>query len=210
MSCGCRLGRGTAAWPAWAPEPVVAAFTARGLRDPWRHQVEAADLAAAGRHVVISTGTASGKSLGYQLPVLSAIVEDRRATALYLAPTKALCADQLRAVDALGLPGVRAAGYDGDTPMAERDWVRAHARWLFSNPDMLHRGILPRHGKWGTFLRRLRYVVLDECHAYRGVFGSQVALLIRRLRRVCARYGARRRSCWRRRRSRRRPSSPPG
>ncbi len=184
-----RPGR-TAAWPAWAPEPVVTAFARSGLRDPWQHQVEAAELAAAGRHVVISTGTASGKSLGYQLPVLSALMEDRRATALYLAPTKALCADQLRGVDALGLPGVRAAGYDGDTPMAERDWVRAHARWLFTNPDMLHRGILPRHGRWGRLLRRLRYVVLDECHSYRGVFGSQVALLIRRLRRVCARYGS--------------------
>ncbi len=110
---------------------------------------EAAELAATGRHVVISTGTASGKSLGYQLPVLSALLEDRRATALYLAPTKALCADQLRAVDALGLPGIRAAGYDGDTPMVERDWVRAHGRWLFSNPDMLHRGILPRHAQVG-------------------------------------------------------------
>ena len=139
----------------------------------------------------MATGTASGKSLAYQLPVLAAFAADRRATALYLSPTKALAADQLRALAALGLPDVRAAPFDGDTPLAERDWARQHGRWLFSNPDMLHRSLLPQHGRWAGFLRRLRYVVLDECHTYRGVFGSHVALLLRRLLRVCARYGAR-------------------
>ena len=144
----------------------------------------------AGRDVVVATGTASGKSLAYQLPVLATFAADPRATALYLSPTKALAADQLRALAALGLPDVRAAPYDGDTPLAERDWARQHGRWLFSNPDMLHRSVLPQHARWAAYLRRLRYVVLDECHTYRGLFGSHVALLLRRLLRVCARYGA--------------------
>ena len=177
-------------WPAWAAAEVVSAFEKRGLGRPWTHQVEAADHVWHGRHVVLSTGTASGKSLAYQLPVLSSFLTDRRTTALYLAPTKALGADQLRSVNDLALPGVRAASYDGDTPMAERDWVRAHARWIFTNPDMLHRGILPSHARWAQFFRRLRYVVVDEAHAYRGVFGSHVALLLRRLRRVAMHYGA--------------------
>ncbi|WP_051581549.1 DEAD/DEAH box helicase [Pseudonocardia acaciae] len=177
-------------WPGWAHPSAVSALGRAGLRRPWSHQAEAAELAHGGRHVVLATGTASGKSLGYQLPVLTALLEDPKATALYLAPTKALGADQLRFVTGLGLDGVRAAPFDGDTGLAERDWARTHARWVFSNPDMLHRTLLPRHARWGHFLRRLRYVVLDECHAYRGVFGSHVALLLRRLRRLCARYGS--------------------
>ena len=177
-------------WPPWVPEPLRAGLRATGVVAPWVHQAAAAELAHRGRHVVVATGTASGKSLAYQLPVLAALLADPRATALYLSPTKALGADQIRAVRALDLDGVRAAGYDGDTPMAERDWVRAHARWVFTNPDMLHHGLLARHGRWARLLRRLRFVVIDECHAYRGVFGSHVALLLRRLRRVAARYGA--------------------
>ncbi|MGQ0837194.1 DEAD/DEAH box helicase [Actinokineospora sp.] len=179
-----------AAWPSWADKPVRAAFGRGGVESPWAHQVAAAEHAHAGRSVVIATGTASGKSLAYQLPVISALTDDPRATSLYLSPTKALGADQLRAVRALDLPELRAASYDGDTPMAERDWVRAYARWVFTNPDMLHRGVLPTHGRWATFFRNLRYVVVDECHAYRGVFGSHVALLLRRLRRVARKYGA--------------------
>nr|WP_246086112.1 DEAD/DEAH box helicase [Pseudonocardia hydrocarbonoxydans] len=178
-------------WPGWVPPPVREAFARRGVAAPWSHQAEAASLAHAGRDVVVATGTASGKSLAYQLPVLSRLAVDPRATALYLAPTKALAADQLRALAELGVAGVRAAALDGDTPMEERDWVRAHSRWVFSNPDMLHRSVLPRHGRWATFLRRLHVVVVDECHTYRGVFGSHVALLLRRLLRVAARYGAR-------------------
>lgn len=184
-----RDGR-TTGWPEWVPEAVRALFVARGVERPWGHQAAAADRAWAGEHVVVSTGTASGKSLAYQLPVLSSLHTDPRATALYLSPTKALGADQLRTVHDLRVDGVRAASYDGDTPIPERDWVRQHANWVFTNPDMLHRGVLPRHGRWTTFLRRLRYVVIDECHTYRGLFGSHVALLMRRLRRVCARYGA--------------------
>ncbi|HVV12309.1 DEAD/DEAH box helicase [Amycolatopsis sp.] len=177
-------------WPSWADRDVVAALRESGVEQPWRHQVEAASLAHSGQHVVISTGTASGKSLAYQLPVLSSLTEDERACALYLAPTKALSADQLRSVSSLDIPGVRAAAYDGDTPMAERDWVRAHARWVFTNPDMLHRGILASHARWTRLFRKLAYVIVDECHGYRGVFGSHVALLLRRLQRVAARYGS--------------------
>jgi DEAD/DEAH box helicase domain-containing protein len=177
-------------WPAWADPAVVEAIQGIGVPEPWRHQILAATLAHSGQHVVVATGTGSGKSLAYQLPVLSALRTDPKATALYLSPTKALGADQLRAVRALDLADVRPASYDGDTPMAERDWVRAHARWVFTNPDMLHRSVLPQHGRWARLWRHLSYVVIDECHAYRGVFGSHVALLLRRLRRIAQRYGA--------------------
>ena len=139
---------------------------------------------------MVATGTASGKSLAYQLPALATLLADPRATVLYLAPTKALAADQLRAVAGLELDGVRPACYDGDTPRAEREWIRRHSRFVLTNPDMLHHGILPGHAHWSGFLRRLAYVVIDECHTYRGVFGSHVAHVLRRLRRQCARYGA--------------------
>jgi len=177
-------------WPEWVPRSVRSAFVDHGVRAPWSHQAHAGSLAHGGRDVVVATGTASGKSLVYQLAVLSRFAVDPRATALYLSPTKALAADQLRALHVLDLPDVRPAALDGDTPMDERDWVRNHARWIFSNPDMLHRSVLPRHSRWASFLRRLDVVVLDECHTYRGVFGSHVALLLRRLLRVAARYGA--------------------
>ncbi|GAA1187672.1 DEAD/DEAH box helicase [Pseudonocardia alaniniphila] len=178
-------------WPGWVPQEVLEAFGRSGVQAPWSHQAEGATLAHTGQDVVVATGTASGKSLVYQLPVLARFAADPRATALYLSPTKALAADQLRALDALGLPDVRPAPLDGDTPIDARDWARRHGRWLFSNPDMLHRSLLPQHGRWTAFLRRLQFVVVDECHTYRGVFGSHVALLLRRLLRVCARYGSR-------------------
>ncbi|MEV0726874.1 DEAD/DEAH box helicase [Micromonospora purpureochromogenes] len=178
-----------APWPPWAPEDLRAAFARRGVVAPWRHQAEAAELAYAGQHVVVATGTASGKSLAYQLPALATLLADPRATVLYLAPTKALAADQLRAVAGLELDGVRPATYDGDTPRAEREWIRRHSRFVLTNPDMLHHGILPGHAHWSGFLRRLAYVVIDECHTYRGVFGSHVAHVLRRLRRQCAKYG---------------------
>ncbi len=183
-----RTGR-TAPWPSWAAPDVIAALTAHGIAQPWEHQAEAASLAAQGTHVVIATGTASGKSLAYQLPVLSRLHDDPRATALYLSPTKALAADQLRAVAKLSLDGVRPATYDGDTSREEREWIRQHSRLVLTNPDMLHHGLLPGHSRWATFLRRLSYVVIDECHAYRGVFGSHVSHVLRRLRRLAARYG---------------------
>ena len=184
-----RPGR-PADWPDWAPELLVDRFRARGIVRPWEHQAAAAALAHAGQSVVISTGTASGKSLAYQLPVLSTLLTDGKTAALYLSPTKALAADQLRSLRSLVLPDIRAAAFDGDTEPSERDWVRAHSRLVLTNPDMLHRGILPSHARWATFLRRLQYVVVDECHTYRGVFGSHVAHVLRRLRRICASYGA--------------------
>ncbi|MEU1588801.1 DEAD/DEAH box helicase [Micromonospora sp. NPDC005710] len=179
-----------APWPSWATAELREAFTRRGVVAPWQHQAEAANLAYEGQHVVVATGTASGKSLAYQLPALATLLADPRATVLYLAPTKALAADQLRAVAALELEGVRPACYDGDTPRTEREWIRRHSRFVLTNPDMLHHGILPGHAQWSGFLRRLAYVVVDECHTYRGVFGSHVAHVLRRLRRQCARFGA--------------------
>jgi len=177
-------------WPLWVPSLLVDRLTHLGVPAPWEHQAAAANLAHGGSSVVIATGTASGKSLAYLLPVLSSQLADQRATALYLSPTKALATDQLRAIRGLTLAAVRAATYDGDTAREEREWVRRHGTFVLTNPDMLHRGILPRHGDWATFLRGLRYVVVDECHSYRGVFGSHVAQVLRRLRRVCARYGS--------------------
>jgi len=179
----------TADWPPWVPELVRDRLQLAGVTRPWTHQASAAELAWAGRSVVVATGTASGKSLAYQLPVLSAAV-CTDATALYLSPTKALAADQLRALRALTLTQVRAATYDGDTPPPERDWVRAHANVVLTNPDMLHHALLPGHQRWSAFWKRLRFVVVDECHGYRGVFGSHVAQVLRRLQRVAARYGS--------------------
>jgi DEAD/DEAH box helicase domain-containing protein len=180
----------TLPWPDWVDPPLRQRLEERGVASPYRHQVEAASLARQGRHVVVATGTASGKSLAYQLPALTRLAEDPRACVLYLAPTKALARDQLAAVAALADPSVRPAAYDGDTPGEERDWVRRHSRWIVTNPDMLHRGILPAHQRWSSTLRRVAYVVVDECHAYRGVFGSHVGHVLRRLRRICRRYGA--------------------
>lgn len=185
-----------AGWPTWLEPDVAAALRDAGAAWPWRHQQEAAEGLHHGRHTVLATGTASGKTLGYLMPVLSSLaqgaraVSGRGATALYLAPTKALAADQLARVTALAVPGVRAASYDGDTPLDERRWIRTHANYVLTNPDMLHHALLPGHQAWTPFLRALRYVVVDECHAYRGVFGAHVAAVLRRLRRICAQYGA--------------------
>ncbi|KQV18930.1 hypothetical protein ASE03_20410 [Kitasatospora sp. Root187] len=175
---------------------MVASAQALGIEEPWAHQAEAMKLAKSGQTVVLATGTASGKSLGYLAPVLSELLDGtearngRGATALYLAPTKALAADQRRRATELAPKRVRAALYDGDTPPEEREWVRQYASYVLTNPDMLHRGILPAHSRWASFLKTLEYVVIDECHSYRGVFGSHVAQVLRRLRRVCERYGS--------------------
>ncbi len=177
-------------WPDWTPEPLLARLGELGIAAPWSHQVRAAELAHSGEHVVLSTGTASGKSLAYQLAGLAALEADPRGRVLYLAPTKALAHDQLAAVSSLAGHSVRPAAYDGDTPTDERDWVRQHSRWILTNPDMLSRGILPRHARWSTVLRNLRFVVIDECHAYRGLFGAHVGNVARRMRRICAHYGA--------------------
>ncbi|OBB24631.1 DEAD/DEAH box helicase [Mycolicibacterium elephantis] len=179
-------------WPPWADPDVVRAFHDRGIEAPWSHQRAAADLAHDGRHVVLSTGTASGKSLAYQLPILTALRADSRARALYLSPTKALGHDQLRAAvaltEAVPIPDVAPSSYDGDSPSDVRRFARERSRWIFSNPDMIHLSLLRNHARWAVFLRNLRYIVVDECHYYRGLFGSNVAMVLRRLLRLCARY----------------------
>ncbi|WP_242607729.1 DEAD/DEAH box helicase [Zhihengliuella halotolerans] len=186
-----------APWPAWTHPDLVSAYERLGIREPWLHQVQAAMAAEAGEHVILATGTASGKSLAYQLPAVNRILTAGEASpngdgavVLYLAPTKALAADQLEAVTSLRLPAVRASTYDGDTEQTERRWIREHANFVLANPDMLHYGILPNHAWWSRFFKRLAFVVIDEAHSYRGVFGSHVANLLRRLRRVCEHYGA--------------------
>ena len=182
----------TCPWPEWADPAVVEAWQRAGVTLPWQHQAEAASLAHAGTHTVISTGTASGKSLGYLLPGLTDIVASRGpkgqrgAAVLYLSPTKALAQDQLATIRGLGVPDLRAATHDGDSSPEEREWTRDHAEYVLTNPDMLHRSLLPGHERWSRFFGALRYVVIDECHHYRGVFGAHVAQIVRRLRRVAA------------------------
>ncbi|MGH3675802.1 MAG: DEAD/DEAH box helicase [Mycobacterium sp.] len=183
------------AWPHWVDPDVVRAFNDRGIGEPWSHQSEAANLAHDGRHVVLSTGTASGKSLAYQLPILTTLANDHRARALYLSPTKALGHDQLRTAQALteavaSLGDVAPSAYDGDSPSEVRRFARERSRWIFSNPDMIHLSLLRNHARWAVYLRNLRYIVVDECHYYRGIFGSNVAMVLRRLLRLCARYSA--------------------
>jgi DEAD/DEAH box helicase domain-containing protein len=183
------------AWPPWADPDVVQAFVDRGIEALWSHQLAAANFARDGRHVVLSTGTASGKSLAYQFPILTALKENPRARALYLSPTKALGHDQLRSAVALteavpGLANVAPSSYDGDSPGEVRRFARERSRWIFSNPDMIHLSLLRNHARWAVFLRNLQFVVVDECHYYRGIFGSNVAMVLRRLLRLCTRYGS--------------------
>ncbi|POH61065.1 DEAD/DEAH box helicase [Arthrobacter glacialis] len=190
-------------WPEWVHPDLVSAYSLLGVAQPWRHQVQGANAAHDGQHTVIATGTASGKSLAYQLPALDAVhraqlrvnanpglLETEGAVALYLSPTKALAADQLAALTSLHLPTLRAATYDGDTAPADRRWIRDHSNFILCNPDMLHFGVLPNHTWWARFFKRLQFVIIDEAHSYRGVFGSHVAVLLRRLRRICAHYGS--------------------
>jgi DEAD/DEAH box helicase domain-containing protein len=170
------------------PDPLVRALEAMGIRRLYTHQAQALDLVRGGQSVVVTTRTASGKTLCYNLPVLETLLADPKARALYLFPTKALAQDQLDSLRAFGLP-VRCGVYDGDTPPSERARIREEAQVVLTNPDMLHVGILPQHGRWVRLFRGLRYVVLDDLHVYRGVFGSHVAGVLRRLRRVCRAYG---------------------
>jgi DEAD/DEAH box helicase domain-containing protein len=156
----------------------------------YEHQRDAWDAAARGEHLILATGTASGKSLAFNLPVLDAIAREPKNRALYLYPTKALAQDQARALGELHAPNVRAAIYDGDTP-GERRWqIRRWANVILTNPDMLHVGVLPHHDRWADVLHNLRYIVVDEAHVYRGVFGSHVGNVLRRLRRLAGVYGA--------------------
>jgi DEAD/DEAH box helicase domain-containing protein len=156
----------------------------------YAHQRAAWDAAARGEHLIVTTGTASGKTLAFNLPVLDAIARDPKNRALYLYPTKALAQDQARTLHALAVPRVRPAIYDGDTESERRWQIRKWANVVLTNPDMLHVGVLPHHDRWGDVLANLRYVVVDETHVYRGVFGSHVANVLRRLRRLARVYGA--------------------
>jgi len=183
-----RAGAGVP-WPEWVPAEITAAFRRTGVGQPWAHQAAMADHAHRGSNVIIATPSASGKSLGYLLPALTAV--QGGSTVLYLAPTRALAADQLRTIQALGVTGVCAAVVDGDTHTAERERARTHANYLLTTPDMLHHVLLPRHARWGEFFGRLHYVIVDECHGYRGVFGSHVAHVLRRLQRVAGHHARR-------------------
>ena len=194
-----------APWPTWILPAAKDWLNEQGIAELYTHQVATANLAWEGNHVVVATGTASGKTLGYHLPIITQLAADPNATALYLSPTKALGADQLRAftefLDGAAhmatdptvsqrLRDSSPAQYDGDTPTETRTWIRDHSRFILTNPDMLHLSILGKHKSWLRLLRNLTYVVIDECHAYRGVFGSNVAIEVRRLLRLAAHYGA--------------------
>lgn len=173
------------------PEAVGRMLKRVGFERLYSHQAEAIGAARAGNHVIVVTGAASGKSLCYNVPVLEAMTSDARARAMYLFPTKALAQDQLGKLNDFGLGTLtQAETYDGDTPQSRRRAIRQLARIVLTNPDMLHISILPSHQSWSQFLRNLRYVVIDEVHTYRGVFGSHVGNVLRRLMRVCASYGS--------------------
>jgi DEAD/DEAH box helicase domain-containing protein len=169
---------------------VREALDAAGVTALFAHQVLAWEAARRGEHLIVTTGTASGKTLAFNLPVLDGLARDPKQRALYLYPTKALAQDQVRSLAALETPGLKPAIYDGDTPVDRRWQVRRWANLILTNPDMLHVGLLPHHDRWGDVLSNLHYVVVDEAHVYRGVFGSHVANVLRRLRRLARVYGA--------------------
>jgi DEAD/DEAH box helicase domain-containing protein len=182
--------------PRFAPLPdalhpkVRNALAAAGIEQLFTHQADAWDAAARGEHLVVATGTASGKTLAFNLPVLDALARQPKTRALYLYPTKALAQDQIRSLTGLKPPGVKPAIYDGDTESSRRWQIRKWSNLILTNPDMLHVGALPHHDRWGDVLHNLRYVVVDEAHVYRGVFGSHVGNVLRRLRRLARIYGA--------------------
>jgi DEAD/DEAH box helicase domain-containing protein len=171
------------------PDPLADALRRRGITRLYAHQAAALNTVRAGESAVVTTGTASGKTLCYLLPVLETLLGEPDARALFIYPTKALAQDQLDAVGEFGFD-LSAGTYDGDTPTEQRRFLRQDGRILLTNPDMLHVGILPQHFRWAPFLRSLRYIVLDDMHVYRGVFGSHVALVLRRLRRLCRLRGS--------------------
>jgi DEAD/DEAH box helicase domain-containing protein len=180
----------TAPLPGDVHPAVRDALAAYGITELYTHQAEAWEAAGRGENFIVTTGTASGKTLAFNLPVLDALAREPKSRALYLYPTKALAQDQARALGALAVPRVRAAIYDGDTPPERRWQIRKWANLVLTNPDMLHIGVLPRHDLWADVLHNLRYVVVDEAHVYRGVFGSHVANVLRRLRRLARVYGS--------------------
>lgn len=182
-------------WPEWIHPLLREYLIDSGISKPFSHQAQCANFAFQGHDVVVATGTSSGKSLSYLMPILSTLAEADTACAVYITPTKALGSDQLAKVNTIcrgvaGLEDVYPSPYDGDTPSDARSGIRDQSRFIFTNPDMLHTGILPNHQRWARLLRHLRFIVVDECHSYRGVFGANVALTLRRFLRVCARYGS--------------------
>ena len=177
--------------PADLAPALTAALERSGITSLWAHQAEAIALARQGNHVGITSGTASGKTLAYTVPVLETLLTESHARALYLSPTKALAQDQARRLHALGLGrDLRVALVDGDGDTGSRRRARAEANLVLSNPDMVHVGICPHHQRWDEWLSGLSAIIIDEAHVYRGVFGSHVAHVIRRLRRCAALYGA--------------------
>jgi DEAD/DEAH box helicase domain-containing protein len=176
--------------PAEVHPAVRDALGRQGINELYAHQAEAWEVARRRENLIVTTGTASGKTLAFNLPVLDALAREPKDRALYLYPTKALAQDQARALGALAVPKVRAAIYDGDTPPERRSQIRKWANLVLTNPDMLHIGVLPRHDLWADVLHNLRYVVVDEAHVYRGVFGSHVGNVLRRLRRLAHVSGA--------------------
>jgi DEAD/DEAH box helicase domain-containing protein len=181
-----------AEFPAWVHADLVAAYAAKEVRRPYTHQAEAAEAVHAGKNVVIVTPTASGKTLCYNLPILSAILENTDTRALYLFPTKALAQDQLAELHDVNQRVDNRFGvftYDGDTPSDARKAIRERGHLVLTNPDMLHTGILPHHARWTRLLENLRYIVIDELHTYRGVFGSHLCNVLRRLRRIARFHG---------------------
>jgi DEAD/DEAH box helicase domain-containing protein len=183
----------TGPWPTELDPRLIAATKGRGIEQPYAHQAQAMAAVLAGEHVVLATSTASGKTLAYDLPILNTLLNDPSACALYLFPTKALAHDQIAncklLIADLQSP-ILIYPYDGDTPSSHRSAIRRDVRLLVTNPDMLHTGILPHHTRWARLFSNLRYVVLDELHTYRGIFGGHVANVLRRLRRVCRFYGS--------------------
>ena len=184
----------TSPLPDDLPAPVKQTLIASGIHSLYSHQLEAWTRARAGENIILSTSTASGKTLAYNLPVFASLLQDPNARALYLFPTKALTQDQHSNLQALNMAldawHLAPSIYDGDTPQSARSSIRKNARILLSNPDMLHTGILPHHTNWLEFFTNLRFIVIDETHTYRGVFGSHVANVVRRLKRVANFYGA--------------------
>ena len=180
----------TAEIPEWLTSEVHETLSTQGISQLWQHQHDALQAWHNGNNVIVATGTASGKSMCYQLPILQSVTSNPKAKALYLSPTKALAHDQARALAEYNVAAAYVCTFDGDSDQQERKWAREHANVLITNPDMIHHGILPRHETWQHFFRNLEVIAIDECHLYRGMFGAQVANVLRRLLRVANHYGS--------------------
>ena len=179
-------------FPIWLNPALGEHLRRKGITQLWSHQTEAIEAAHAKQHTIISTGTASGKSLAYQIPIAQSILDAANAqpTSLYIAPTKALAHDQARTLHEWNLSELRVATFDGDSDSDERRWARDHANILVTNPDMIHHGLLGQHERWNLFLRKLEFIAVDECHMYRGVFGAHISNVLKRLIRIAELYGA--------------------